>query len=71
MHTKGRFGVSGNNNELVAVLTNAFEDDVIGKELMMLENNNEEEEVEESEMKLPGVSKHFLVFIATTWSPKG
>ena len=63
MHTKGQFGVSRNTNELVAVLTGSFEDDVIANKLTMLEENSNGEEVEGPEMKLPGVSKHCLVFI--------
>lgn len=69
MHTKGRFGVSRNTNELVAVAEDAFEDEVIVKELEMLNNNDSEDE--DAEMELPGMAKHFLVFIATTWSSEG
>ena len=37
MHVKGRFGVSRNTNELVAVAEDAFEDDFIANELNMIE----------------------------------
>ncbi|KAL7527937.1 hypothetical protein ACHAXR_003152, partial [Thalassiosira sp. AJA248-18] len=69
MHTKGRFGVSRNTNELVGVADDAFDTNVIANELKELEKNSEVED--ESKMKLPGIAKHFLVFIATTWTPKG
>ena len=65
MHTRGRFGVSRSTNELVAVAEDAFEDDVIAKELNML-NGNDTDDDEDAAMKLPGMAKHFLVFIATT-----
>ena len=69
MHTKGRFGVSRNTNELVGVADDAFKNDVILNELNELEKNGDTDN--EAEMKLPGMAKHFLVFIATTWTPKG
>ena len=69
MQTKGRFGVSRNTNELVGVADDAFEEKVLLNELETVENNGGDDV--EKEMKLPGIAKHFLVFIATTWSSKG
>ena len=69
MHTKGRFGVSRNTNELVAVAADAFEDNVIANECKILDSNDSDDE--EAKMEIPGISKHFLVFISTTWSSKG
>ena len=53
-----------------SLLLRTFEDDVIVKELNML-NGNDTDDDEDAAMKLPGMAKHFLVFIATTWSCEG
>ena len=69
MHTKGRFGVSRNMNKLVGVAADAFKDEVILNECKALNNNDEVDD--ETKIKLPEISKQFLVYIATAWSPKG
>ena len=69
MHVKGRFGTSCDTNNLVAVTEDTFDDDIIANELKMLEQSKNIED--EEEMKFPGISNHFLVFVADTWSPKG
>ena len=68
MHTKGRFGVSRNTNELVAIADDALDEDVILNELEQLESIESEDEP--AKMDLPRITKHFLVFIATTWTTK-
>mmetsp|Transcript_19434 Transcript_19434/g.41004 ORF Transcript_19434/g.41004 Transcript_19434/m.41004 type:complete len:471 (+) Transcript_19434:601-2013(+) len=64
MHTKGGFEVNYHINQLVGVADNAFDKDVLKDELKMLEKNDEED----SEIVIPEIAKHFLVFIATTWA---
>ncbi|EJK64027.1 hypothetical protein THAOC_15281 [Thalassiosira oceanica] len=69
MHTKGRFGISRNTNELIAVADDAFEEDVIMTELNALDKAaSSDGDDADMEKKLPVMSKHFLVFIFTTWS---
>ena len=67
MHCKGRFGVSYHNNELVAVADDAFNEKVIENELLQLQQNDGKED-KENETVLPAITKHFLIFIATTWA---
>ena len=68
MNVKGRFGVSRNSNEIVAIEEEAFNDNVLRNELKQLEEDDEDES---EEMAIPEIAKNFLVFIATTWSEKG
>ena len=69
MHTKGRFGVSRNTNELVGIADDALDDDILVRELKDLEKNAKDDE--DADVKLPEMAQHFLVFIATTWVPEG
>ena len=70
MHSKGRFGVNHHTNELMSIANNAFDEDVIEQEMKQLQRNDINEG-EMSEMVLPEMAKHFLVFSATSWSSKG
>ena len=65
MHTKGRFEVNHHTNELIGVVDDAFEENVIVSELNQLEETDSVED--ETKMILPEITKHFLVFNATTW----
>ena len=67
MHCKGRFGASRNTGEIIAVANDAFEEGVIINELKTL-NEADSSEADESKCELPVMAKHFLVFIATTWT---
>ena len=69
MTLKGRFGVSRNTNKLVGVATDAFETDVLLGKLKALNSNDSAGK--EKPIYLPELAKHFMVFIATTWHPKG
>ena len=69
MHCKGRFGISRNTNELVAIEDRALEMDVILNECKTLDSNSGKGD--DAEVILSSVAKNFLVFIATTWSAKG
>ena len=66
MHTKGRFGVCRNTGEIVAIADDALDEDALVAELRELEKNDGEDE--DADVKLPGIAKHFLIFMFTTWS---
>ena len=51
------------------MVTDAFDKNVIAHELKQLQQNDDNLE-KNKEISLPGMAKHFLVFIATTWSSK-
>ena len=69
MHTKGRFGVSRNTDELVGIADDALDNDILIRELKDLDKNADDNE--DADVKLPEMAQHFLVFIATTWVPEG
>ena len=69
MHMKTRFGISRNTNRLVGMADDAFDEDVLLRELTALEKNTDAKE--NAEAKLPDMANHFLVMIATTWSTEG
>ena len=74
MHVKQRLGVGRNTNEIVAIDTKAFDEDVIKNELDELVAGAKQDADDDDETKkkqLPDIAKHFLVFIATTWTTKG
>ena len=74
MSCKGRFIVNHHTNEIVGMSTDAFQSNIIKGELNELEavepNARECTDIDKFEPKLPEFAKHFLVFIATTWSTK-
>jgi len=73
MYVKQRLGVGRNTNEIVAIDEKAFDEDVIMNELNELAAGAEDTDNDDEKKKkqLPDIAKHFLVFIATTWTTKG
>jgi hypothetical protein len=68
MTCKGRFVVNYHTGDIVGVDNECLKPDVIAEELKEL-NALEVNDESEAEPEMPPLAKHFLVFIATTWSP--
>ena len=63
--------MSRNTNEIVGLAEDALSEDVLLRELKQVETNTIAQDGDvDKETDLPGMAKHFVVWIATTWSSK-
>lgn len=73
MTVKGRLVVNYHTHEIVGTDNECLKPNIIEEELRELTRNETElvegDDSQTSEPKMPPLAKHFLVFIATTWSP--
>ena len=76
MSCKGRFVVHYHTNEIIGMATDCLKPSAILNELKELEACHKSGKQvegggdEKAEPPLPELTKHFLIFAATTWSPK-
>ncbi|KAL7455841.1 hypothetical protein ACHAWC_008195 [Mediolabrus comicus] len=69
MVTKGRFAANYHTNHLVGAADDAFDEDIILKELKQLEESVLNDGGS-NPPALPELARNFLVFIFTTWAPE-